>query len=281
MEAAKSSAAASEGIALHRFTENLDAGRIGLDDIPDEWRARCALYQQRMTDLGVEWLAIEQILIDDRYEVAGTTDRLGIVDGRPKVLDLKTSKNLAWSWRSIAIQLAIYANHTATYDPTTGQRGPRIDVDTAAALVIHLPAIGPEAGTCTVYEVDIAAGYSAYLTALEVRLWRKTKTKDLATPYQTAATTGRFGLATPATVPAMTPREWLAARVQALAGQLDAVTTLRSRWPDTVPQPLPDNPTAEQIDALALALDRVEALHGIPFGPARPKTDTNKETATA
>lgn len=268
MEAAKSSAAASEGTALHRFTENLDAGRIQLDDIPDEWRSRCALYQQTMTDLGVEWVAIEQILVDDRYEVAGTTDRIATTSGgRALILDLKTGKNLAWSWQAIAIQLAIYANHTATYDPTTDQRGPRIDVDTATALVVHLPAIGPEAGTCQVYEVDITQGYSAYLTALEVRAWRKTKTDQLTGPYQPAG-------------PEVSVREWLAGRVQALAGHAQAVSDLRNRWPSSVPQPLPDEPTVDQARALEGVLDALEAKYQIPLGPPRPGANPQKAAST-
>lgn len=258
MEAAKSSAAASEGTALHRFTENVDAGRITLDDIPDEWRSRCELYQQRMAELGLDWVAIEQILVDDRYEVAGTTDRIATAaDGRAVILDLKTGKNLAWSWQAIAIQLAIYANHTATYDPLTDQRGPRIDVDTTAALVVHLPAIGPEAGTCSVYEVDITQGYSAYLTALEVRTWRKTKTDHLVTPYRP-------------TTPQLTLREWLAGRIQALAGHTTAVNDLRARWPATVPQPLPDEPDAGQVAAMESVLDALEAKYQIPLGATRP-----------
>jgi PD-(D/E)XK nuclease superfamily len=268
MEAAKSSAAASEGTALHRFTENLDAGRIQLDDIPDEWRDRCRLYQETMAGLGIEWTAIEQILVDDRYEVAGTTDRIAATrDGRALILDLKTGKNLAWSWQAIAIQLAIYANHTATYDPLTDQRGPRIDVDTTTALVVHLPAIGPEAGTCSVYEVDITAGYGAYLTALEVRTWRKTKTDRLARVHRPGP-------------PELSLRDWLAARIQALAGHAQAVGDLRARWPATVPQPLPADPTPEQVAALELVLDVLEAKHQIPLGPSRPGANPQKAAST-
>lgn len=266
MEAAQSGAAAAIGTALHRATEMLDAG-TPLDQIPEQFHAHCARYQQTLAAAGVELHpeGIERILIDDRYQIAGTADRVPVTlpDGRNLVADLKTGGELRFSWLAIAIQLSIYANHTATYDPATDRRGPRIDVDTNQALVIHLPA---KADTCTLYLVDIAAGWDALLTAIDVREHRK-KPERYATTYQ-PATVGTGG--------ATAVGDWLRDRIRAIAehGGDTAITDLRNRWPKSVPQPLPDIPDDAQVDDLATALSRVERAHQIPFPPDRPGTGT-------
>src|SRR5574343_858326 len=186
MEAAGSSTKASLGTALHRFTERLDAGEITLDDVPDQWRERCALYLQTMAKAGIvthkEWL--EQRLIDDRRQVAGTTDQICTFPSEERVIaDKKTGANLDFSWLESPIQLAIYANHSAraTWDPAANQwvRHDRLPVSTTKGLIIHLSALGEP--RCDLYVLDLEQGYMGYELAMEVREWRKTK--NLASRY--------------------------------------------------------------------------------------------------
>jgi hypothetical protein len=170
----------------------------------------------------------------------------------------------------------LIASHTATYDLITGQRGPRIDIDRNTAIVIHLPATGEQAGTCTLYEVDLKAGHDAYLAALTVRSLRKTA-KQVATKLETA------WRQTPAAPPVTAGdlRVWLVDRIQVLAGNSAAVAEVRNRWPADISQPLPTEPTVAQVDAMAAVLDRVEANHQIPFGPPRPGTSTTPKEQSA
>ena len=267
LDAAGSKSGATVGTALHRFTEDVDSGRKTLDEIPDEWRPTIDLYQRTLTENGVtiDPRHIERVLLWDDYEIAGTADRIvTLTDDRRLIADLKTSRNVNFGWLGFGVQLAIYANHTATYDYTNLRRGKRIDVDRDQALVIHLPSQGPEHGTCTLYTVDIAKAYDAFLCAIEAR-GHRTDAKKWGNIY------------TPHVDLTVASAEWIRDRVKQLAGNPQAVTDLRNRWPDTVPQPFPDAPTPEQINALAAVLDRVEATHEIPFGDTRPKGNTNKE----
>jgi hypothetical protein len=261
LEAAGSSTKAALGTALHRMTERLDRGDISLDDVPVEWRERCAKYLSTMADAGIHTHPdhLEQRLIDDNYTTAGTCDQIITVpDGRTMIADKKTGANLDYSWLEISIQLAAYANHSARAEWSAQRsewvRAPRVDVDRTSAMVIHLPATGEV--RCDLYTVDLTAGYDAYVLAHEVREWRKTK--GLAQVYRPGG-------------PVMTLEQWVRGRLAALTP--DAAADLKRRWP------LRDNagaiiryesPTDEQTESLIVVLDRIEAEHSIPFGPPRP-----------
>ncbi len=271
LEASGSAEGRRAGITLHRFTELVDLGQRTLDEIPEPYRARVADYRTTLDGAGVqvhpEW--VEQIFVADAYTIAGTADRIvTLADGRRVIADLKTGKSVDFGQLEFAIQLAIYANHDATFSQATGRRGKRIDVDRTTGLIIHLPAQGTG---CPLYTIDLAKGYDALITAMEVREWRKVK--PLA-PYRPLAvgTGGETALG-----------DWLRDRVRALAGHPAAVADLRARWPSTVPQPLPEIPSPVMVEDLATALDRVEAAHKIPFGASRPGTATptkNRQTRT-
>lgn len=272
IDAAKTVDKAGLGTALHRMTEAVDAG-ADLTTVPTVWRPHIEVYRQTLEQAGVEIdrAGIEQILVygnpDAQTRIAGTADRLPVTwHGRRYVADLKTGANLAWSWQSIAIQMAIYANHNHTYNPATDQLGPRVDVDTDRAIVIHLPAVleGQIAPRCDLYMIDIAAGHQALLTALEVREWRGTK--GLATPFTALHAEG-----TPQDIGA-----WFRARGNNIAQQPAALEQLRRLWPATVPQPLPDLLTDAQADALDLVMSTVEDNHRLPFTGQRPGTITTK-----
>lgn len=175
-EAAGASSGRNMGTALHQFTERVDRGETLL--IPPPLDADVAAYQQALADAGVTVLPefIERIVVVKKFSVAGTFDRVirwsALPDGRLMVADLKTGKDLRYSWAEIAIQLALYANADGIWDGNTQQYEPMPDIDKDRALVFHLPA---GSGKCDVYEVDIAAGWEAANLCAEVRAWRTRK----------------------------------------------------------------------------------------------------------
>lgn len=176
-EAAAASSGANLGTALHAFTERVDRGEVV--DAPDPWQADVDAYRAAMVTNKVtvhrQW--IERITIVRDLSVAGTFDRIVTVDGVNLIADVKTGKDLAYSWGEIAIQLAIYAHADAIWNDRTGTYEPMPDVDRSRAIVMHLP-VGQ--GWCQLHEVDITAGWEMARTCATVRDWRKRR--DLAAP---------------------------------------------------------------------------------------------------
>lgn len=179
-EAAASQSRANLGSALHQFAERYERGEIGLDQIPQPWRADVEAYVTTMAAAGIApldgWIERVVVVPDVNGEdVAGTCDRLtnAMEWALPRIADLKTGKDvLQYSMGDIAQQLAIYAHATHWYDQMTGELVPMPKVDQSKALVMHLP-VGQ--ATCTLIEVDIEAGWEAVQLAVEVRKWRRRK----------------------------------------------------------------------------------------------------------
>jgi hypothetical protein len=183
-DAAAASKGANIGTALHSFTEQVDRGLPVAPPPPydadvDAYRATMAAH-----GLTVHPWWIERVLYHPELLIAGTTDRLLMAPGwdRPRIGDLKTGGFL--SYDEIALQLALYAYAPCWYDAATDTFGFTADtgVDREKAVVIHLPQ---GTGSCTVYEVDIAAGWEAVQLALAVRDWRRRR--DIARPLGGAA----------------------------------------------------------------------------------------------
>lgn len=178
LEAARASAAATTGTALHQLTERID---LGLDisniALPDEHKASLNAY--RATTDGIDWCAVEQRRVCHEYKVAGTADRAAIIDGELTIFDVKTG-SIDYALGKISMQLAMYA-HSLPYDVDTDITGedpapPNLD----RAVIIHLPA---GKGECTLHWVDITAGWEAVQLAAQVRQWR-TRSRKLGTPVK-------------------------------------------------------------------------------------------------
>lgn len=184
-EAAAASSGANLGTALHAFTEQLDAG--GKIVVPAPWDADITAYQiaTRTAGIRVDPKHIERIVVVRDLGVAGTLDRIVAVDGRVAIADVKTGKDLSYSWGEIAIQLALYAHADAMWDD--GAYLPMPDVSQDIALVIHLP-VGR--ARCDLYEVDIAAGWWAAQMCEDVRTWRSRR--DLAWAFHVDALAGEI-----------------------------------------------------------------------------------------
>jgi hypothetical protein len=196
IEAAKGSAGANLGTALHRFTERINRGHDVV--VPAPWDADIAAYQATLNKHGlvVDRNHLERIVVLEQLGIAGTFDL--ILNGR--IADLKTGATLDFSWNAITIQLAIYAHADTLYDPVLKIHEPMPSVDQDVAYVIHLPA---GQGICTLYRVDIKAGWEAAQQALWVRSWRKRK--NLAVPVVTEIVGGGQPAPDPATVEPASP----------------------------------------------------------------------------
>jgi hypothetical protein len=176
-EAAAASAGATIGTALHKMCERLDRGEKFL--IPSAAKADIEAYKQ--TTKHLTWQRIEELLVNDTLEIAGTPDRIGGVPGtKHRVYDIKTG-SITYGIAKIAMQLAVYA-HSQAYDVDLGTREP-LDIDLDVATIIHLPA---GEGRCELVDVDIAQGWEGVRLAGEVRAWRKRK--NFTPPMQTLVT---------------------------------------------------------------------------------------------
>lgn len=173
MEAAGAGGGAAAGAELHGLTERVDLGELRLTDVPDEHVDDVRAYVWTMARAGVEILPehVERIIVQPGLEVAGTYDRMvRLPDGRLVIADLKTGKDLGYAWGDIAIQLAIYAHAPVVWSWAREDWDPMpAELDRTVGLVMHLP-VGH--ATCTLWEVDLAAGWEAAQLAADVRAWR-------------------------------------------------------------------------------------------------------------
>ena len=188
-EAAAASSGANLGTALHTFTEQVDRGEPV--SAPAPWDADIEAYRKAMRTAGIvavpEW--VERVVVLPDLGVAGKLDRIvRLPEGGLAIGDVKTGKDLSYSWGEIAIQLALYANAPLMWNGATGTYVPMPRLNPAMAIVMHLPA---GSGTCNLYSVNIAAGWVAAHLCSEVRGWRARK--DLAEVYATSPRPDRVG----------------------------------------------------------------------------------------
>lgn len=189
-EAAKSSAGATVGTALHVLTEQADRGVLDLSTVPPDYRPDIEAYSTTMAAAGITVVAIEQFCVHDEVRAAGTFDRLIELNGRRYIADVKTSNaDMSYTMPKAAMQMAGYSR-SSLYDTTTHERTP-LDVDQDRALVIHLPS---GKGECSLHWVDIAAGWEAVGLAGKVRAWRSRR--NLASDFAAATPPIAVDLAT-------------------------------------------------------------------------------------
>jgi hypothetical protein len=305
--AAADKADANFGSAIHQFTERIDRGEPV--NVPAPYDKDVAAYRAALeaAEIAVVMGWVEKVVCVPHLEVAGTLDRLvegPWPHGLPAVADLKTGKDVVnYGMTEIALQLALYANASHWWDGT--QWHPMIAVNRKQAIVIHLP-VGQ--ARCTLYTVDIQAGWEAVQLAVAVRAWRARK--DLAqqipaiapavpvagavapTPPSSPVVSGdrdnqaamhnqrladTFGLEIPEGVPghmSAARTNWIRARVGRLLelGHGDRLAREWSRHPD-VPTFKQGGPTTNQhIDQISAMCDQVEADTQVPFGPSDPTT---------
>lgn len=166
---------------------------------------RC--WWQLLADNGLEQLASEVAVVNDRYRKAGTLDAIvratrdllfvtphgelrTVRAGTILVLDLKTGKlridrdGSIKYWRSYPIQVHCYAS-SVPYDTITEVRGTwEWDIDQQHGLIAHLDVAGAIAGepAGTLVYVDLEAAQSAAELCVAAEQWEKRKDM-FALPY--------------------------------------------------------------------------------------------------
>lgn len=260
-EAAAASAGANMGTALHAMCERVDLG----EDItfPPPFDADVKAYRQTLEAAGIVIIPemVERYVVLPELQLGGKLDRILGFGSRPMIADLKTGADLSYSWGSIAVQLACYANAPTLYNAKAQKHEPMPDVDKDTALVIHLPA---GKATCTLHFVDIKAGWEAAQHAAWVRQWRKRK--DLSDPWRPGSRLDAV----------IERRIGLIARLQTLAFHPGALAEVAAAWPTGTPTfKQTDTHTPEQLNAIDHVITTIEDRYQAPFGP----TDPNKGAA--
>lgn len=171
METAGASGGRNLGTALHKFTERLDRGEpMASLGAPPPLDADLIAYAGALKAGGftVDAGGVERIVCVPELGVAGTLDRVvALRGGGLAVLDLKTAKDVSYSWLEIAIQLACYARATHVWDAAASRWLPMpSNMDRDRGLVLHLPA---GKGRAQVYGVNLIKGWAAAVLAAEVR----------------------------------------------------------------------------------------------------------------
>lgn len=273
IEAAGAHSRANLGTALHALTEQIDLGNK--PEILDNLARDIDAYQKTIASHGIVFVRdhIEQVVINDTLEYAGTLDRVVEYNGTRYIADLKTGADLSYAWREIACQLAMYADAEHCYDWRTSTRSDMPAVNPDRGIVIHLPA---GTGRCELYFVDLEAGRYGYQLALNVRNWRKRNdVYERFTPgtvvdaiFPTTATDD----AGPKVDMLEKRRDWLRARIANLPPSQQ--TALKQLWPvGCAVREAGD----DDINAIVAVVEKLEAAINHPFGDTDPAKKPRKK----
>ncbi len=256
-EAGGATVGANMGTGLHGMTDQVDHGTAP-EKFPAQFCNDLVAYQETLAANDVKIIPeyIERYVVVPGLGLGGKLDRIVDFGSQPKIADLKTGASLDYSWGTIAVQLACYANAATLYDAKTKKHTPMPDVDKVTALVIHLPA---GQARCDLYWVDIEAGWEAAQHAKWVRDWRKRK--NLADPWREDVAVDNVDVR----------RARLLQRAQDVAALAGGRQRLAAAWPKDTPtfKQAPAH-TADQLDLIALTLSNVEAAMGAAFGAPDP-----------
>lgn len=293
-EASGANEARRMGTALHSMAERVDLGLATLDDIPEAQRADVAAYVAEMKRCGIEVVPeyVERVCVIPQFTLAGTFDRLVMIDGELHVADLKTGKEISYGAGEIAMQLALYAHAETLYDTAAEVHSPMPAVNQSRAVIIHLP-LGQ--ARCELTYVDIEAGWESCRLAAEVRAWRKRR--DLLIPLSSKIT-GTAPTATIGVVDSPTDsggdagsitagragssperHAWVRGRVvECVNHSAGAKSDIGALWPEGVPTfrqikdgALNAHPD-DELEQIIAVLNEVEKRHEIPFGANDPDT---------
>lgn len=179
VEAAKGSAKATIGSALHAFIERINLGQDP-GPIPAEYQRHIDNYLATVTAAGFRPVHVERFTVQDDLRVGGTPDLIAEIAGVDGlvVCDLKTGPStLRYGSLRVAMQLAVYA-HSQLYDPADGARTAIEGLRTDKGVVV---ALDSDTAECSLHIVDLTAGWEAVQVATQVRAWRTRK--DLLTEW--------------------------------------------------------------------------------------------------
>ena len=100
--------AADRGTRVHRACEEID--RTGFTECDTDIMQYVSAYVKFLKEHDVKWEMIEQPVYSRQHWVAGTVDRLGLVDGKMTLLDIKTTKRISGQHKiQYSAQLTLYS----------------------------------------------------------------------------------------------------------------------------------------------------------------------------
>lgn len=287
LDAAASDSRANLGTALHALVETVVQGGeplTVLDGLAGDLDAFRGVAKT------LELSSPETFVVNDTWQVAGTFDFLVRVGKHWRIGDLKTGTDLSYSWRSIAVQLATYANAEWIYNVDADERIAMPPIDKTRGVIVHLPA---GEARCQLFEVDLDAGLEAAQRSLWTRNWRKAKVSwQIETPKATekaleaslAARDAPPALAEPFTTPhetteaAKAKRAWLTGRIDALRAIDGGLAALQAFWPAGVATfKQSDAHTLDELALIETALGAAEAKVAAPFEAEAPDLDARHE----
>lgn len=173
-QSAGSHRSAEFGTAVHAWCEWVDLGLGHLTQVPEIFTPWVQAHLRILAENGltVDRYWTERVVLNTRYGIAGTLDRL-FWDCRGDLFlgDIKTSAGLQYSWLYFAIQLAIYhsAEYVLSVDGTAWEPMPALDPD--VALISHLARENPD--QAAIVPLNMVFGHDALATAMEVRAHRR------------------------------------------------------------------------------------------------------------
>jgi hypothetical protein len=196
-EKAKSAAGTSErsakGTALHKWAEQVDAGRTLLDDVPPEHREDVRAHVVGLAAAGIEPVPhlMERTVAVVELGIMGTFDAVvRMPDGLYRMADSKTG-SLEYNRDEIEAQLAVYARganahgiaqysgegdpkdwQNWTWVPLTDENGAQIRVEEDWGVVLHLPQGQAQMQP---YRVGLEAGWRTALLCREIKANQRAK----------------------------------------------------------------------------------------------------------
>ena len=176
---AGSKEASEHGTALHAWLEFLDGGHGTLDDVPEVFRPKAEKYLDVLKEWGliVPKGMVERIVWHEATGFVGTFDRVyHLTDGTPVIGDVKTSKDLKYSYLSISVQLATYADASLMLSEDGKTWEPMPDVDLQRAVVLWVPSNQVHA---EMVPINLEIGRAALDLAEQVRAARSSGTTKL------------------------------------------------------------------------------------------------------
>ena len=133
--------AADRGSRVHAYTAAIDYGEE-LDEVDADCAGYVEAYIRFLRDFKPDWTGIERIVGNERARYAGTLDRMGYMEDRAVLIDIKTGAKLNHAY--CAAQLILY-------DRALSDMG---EAEARERLVLQLS----RDGTYKLYDVSDAGG---------------------------------------------------------------------------------------------------------------------------
>jgi hypothetical protein len=169
------------GTAVHEWLEVIDGGKLNIGDVPTIFAPKCRAYLDTIHAAGIEPIPelVERIVRNERSKNTGTFDRIyKLADGSLVIGDVKTGKDLQYSYMAIAAQLASYADAEYMLSEDGKSWVPMPEVRKDYAVVLWVPSDKDD--HAEVVTIDLEFGRRVLEYALAVREMRTAAKKQVA-----------------------------------------------------------------------------------------------------